>query len=95
MTRTECEEWVKSPFHPLKNLADATLQLFRDGDLPNIKTIRDGDIQDALNTINHVIDEPHYTKSIDVIFIAHYAAVSVSVFFLRRLLSYIFLCYSL
>lgn len=64
MTQTECEEWVKSPFHPLKNLADATLQLFRDGDLPNIKTIRDGDIQDTLNTINHVIDEPHYTKSI-------------------------------
>ena len=64
MTQTECEEWISSPFHPLKSLADATLQLFRDGDLPNIKTIREGDIQDTLNTINHIISDTHYTKSI-------------------------------
>lgn len=64
MTHEECDEWIMSPFYPLKNLADATLQLFRDGELPNIKTIREGDIQETLNAINSVIDDNRYAKSI-------------------------------
>lgn len=64
MSDALCEEWVEAPFYPLRNIADATLQLFRDGDLPNIKTIREGDIQDTLNSINRVIDNPDITKSI-------------------------------
>lgn len=64
MSDVECEEWVASPFHPLKNIAEATLQLFRDGDLPNIKSIREGDIKDTLNVINGVIDDPDISKSI-------------------------------
>lgn len=43
----QCEDWIESPFQPLKNMADATLQLFRDGDLPNIKSIREGEINDG------------------------------------------------
>ena len=40
MSEAACDEWVASPFHPLKNIAEATLQLFRDGDLTNIKNMR-------------------------------------------------------
>lgn len=64
MSDAECESWVEAPFHPLKNIAEATLQLFRDGDLPNIKSIREGDIRDTLNQINSVIDDPDSKKSI-------------------------------
>lgn len=59
-----CKEWISSPFHPLKNIAEATLQLFRDGDLPNIKTIREGDIKSTLDVINGIIDDRSITKSI-------------------------------
>jgi len=51
-----CKDWMDSPFVPLKSLADATLQLFKEGELPNIKTIREGDIKDALDTIDDIID---------------------------------------
>ncbi len=64
MSYDECEAWIASPFHPLKNLAEATLQLFRDGDLPNIKSIREGDIKDTLDGINRIIDNPDIEKSI-------------------------------
>mgnify|MGYP003414515230 FL=1 len=59
-----CDKWVKSPFHPLKNIAEATLQLFRDGNLPNIKTIREGDIEDTISKINNIIDDHNINKSI-------------------------------
>lgn len=64
MSDEECEKWVASPFHPLKNIAEATLQLFRDGDLPNIKSIREGDIKDTLTVINRIIDDHGISKSI-------------------------------
>lgn len=64
MSEDICNEWVTSPFHPLKNIAEATLQLFRDGDLPNIKSIREGDIKDALAYIYRVIDDPERQKNI-------------------------------
>lgn len=64
MSDEECQVWIDSPFHPLKNIAEATLQLFRDGDLPNIKSIREGDIKDTLTFINSVIDDPAIAKSI-------------------------------
>jgi len=64
MTDVDCDEWVASPFHPLKNIAEATLQLFRDGDLPNIKSIREGDIKETLDCINRVIDDVDRRKSI-------------------------------
>lgn len=68
MTMEERKEWVKSPFRPLKNLAEATLQLFKEGNLPNIKNIRDGDIQGTLNAINTVIFSKDLKKNI--IFVA-------------------------
>ncbi len=64
MTDEFCKEWIEAPFRPLKNIAEATLQLFRDGDLPNIKTIREGDIQDTLDVINKVINDQSITKGI-------------------------------
>ena len=64
MSEGICRKWVASPFHPLKNIADATLQLFRDGDLPNIKSIREGDIKDTLTYIYQVIDRPEHKKNI-------------------------------
>lgn len=64
MSEDICREWVASPFHPLKNIAEATLQLFRDGDLPNIKSIREGDIKDTLTYIYQVIDRPEHKKNI-------------------------------
>ena len=64
MSPQECFTWVNSPFHPLKNIADATLQLFQEGDLPNIKTIREGDIKNTLDAINAVIDDEAISKSI-------------------------------
>ncbi len=64
MSEDTCRKWVASPFHPLKNIADATLQLFRDGDLPNIKSIREGDIKDTLTYIYQVIDRPEHKKNI-------------------------------
>ena len=64
MSDKECEDWIASPFRPLKNIAEATLQLFRDGDLPNIKSIREGDIKDTLDVINGIIDNPDIEKSI-------------------------------
>ncbi len=64
MSDHACNEWVTSPFHPLKNIAEATLQLFRDGDLPNIKSIREGDIKDTLAYIYRVIDDPEHQKNI-------------------------------
>ncbi len=64
ITDAECKKWVASPFHPLKNIAEATLQLFREGDLPNIKSIREGDIKNTLAVINNVIDDQESQKSI-------------------------------
>lgn len=64
MTDAECEKWVASPFHPLKNLAEATLQLFRNGDLPNIKSIREGDIKSTLTVVNRIIDDRSSRKGI-------------------------------
>lgn len=64
MSAAACEAWVASPFHPLKNIAEATLQLFQYGDLPNIKNIREGDIKDTLAYIYHVIDAPEGQKNI-------------------------------
>lgn len=64
MSKIACDQWVASPFHPLKNIAEATLQLFRDGDLPNIKSIHEGDIKDTLDYIYHVIDNPDRQKNI-------------------------------
>jgi len=68
MTKEECLEWVNAPYHPLESLAESTLQLFRDGNLPNIKSIRDGDIQDTVNFINQKIEDKKLAKSI--IFVA-------------------------
>lgn len=45
LSEKECCTWIASPFYPLKNIAEATLQLFKSGDLPNIKTIREGGYQ--------------------------------------------------
>ena len=58
LSDSSCINWVNSPFVPLKNIAAATLQLFRDGELPNIKSIKNGDIQDTLTTIDNIIDLP-------------------------------------
>ncbi|WP_369596776.1 DNA/RNA helicase domain-containing protein [Acidaminococcus fermentans] len=64
MTEQEWYNWIASPFYPLKNIADATLQLFKEGDLPNVKTIREGDIKGTLDAINGIIKDPSITKSI-------------------------------
>jgi hypothetical protein len=64
ITNAECKNWVASPFHPLKNIAEATLQLFKEGDLPNIKSIREGDIKNTLAVINNIIDDQRSQKSI-------------------------------
>ncbi|MBS9782551.1 MAG: DUF2075 domain-containing protein, partial [Arcobacter sp.] len=55
-SRQFCQKWIDSPFVPLKNIADSTLQLFKNGDLPNIKSIKDGDIKYALEEINNIIN---------------------------------------
>lgn len=64
LTQADAIKWVDSPFYPLKNIAEATLQLFKYGTLPNIKTIRDGDIKHTLTGINQIIDNTNLTKSI-------------------------------
>jgi len=64
ITNAECKKWVASPFHPLKNIAEATLQLFKEGDLPNIKSIREGDIKNTLAVINNVIEDRRNQKCI-------------------------------
>ena len=64
MSEPACMAWIASPFHPLKNIADATLQLFRDGELPSIKSIREGDIKATLDYINCIIDSTEIKKSI-------------------------------
>ncbi|WP_370821884.1 DNA/RNA helicase domain-containing protein [Acidaminococcus massiliensis] len=64
LSEKECCTWIASPFYPLKNIAEATLQLFKSGDLPNIKTIREGDIKAILEAIDGVIADRSTQKSI-------------------------------
>lgn len=58
MDPKQFQTWLNSPFEPLKNIADATMQLFKTHKLPNIKTIKDGDIQECLDTIDEIIQNP-------------------------------------
>ena len=58
MDETTANRWYASIFEVLKNIADATAQLFLTGDLPNIKSIREGDIADSLAAVNEIIDKP-------------------------------------
>lgn len=56
MDRETANRWYNSIFEALKNIADATSQLFLTGDLPNIKSIREGDIADSIFAINDIIN---------------------------------------
>ena len=58
MDRETANRWYNSIFEVLKNIADATSQLFLTGDLPNIKSIREGDIADSIEAINEIINFP-------------------------------------
>lgn len=64
LSQAEAQKWVDAPFCPLKNIAEATLQLFQEGTLPNIKTVREGDIQDTLSFIHQIIANRTESKSI-------------------------------
>lgn len=64
LTEKECCAWIASPFYPLKNIADATLQLFQSGELPHIKTIREGEIKETLDAIDGVIADRTRQKNI-------------------------------
>lgn len=64
ISHKECIDWISSSFFPTKNIADATRQLFKYGDLPNIKTIQEGDIKETLDAINAVISNSSIEKSI-------------------------------
>lgn len=62
MAVEDCVSWVESPFFPLKSLADATVELFQTGGLPQIKNIKDGEIQATLDRIHQMIDDKHTKK---------------------------------
>lgn len=59
-------KWINSIFEPLKSVADATCQLFQTGELPNIKSIREGHIQDCLNAINEISNQKNQKSIIFV-----------------------------
>ena len=54
MSPQKAWEWLNSIYEPLPNIADATARLFQTGELPNIKSIREGHIQDCLRAINEI-----------------------------------------
>lgn len=56
MGAIDLEKWVNSPFHVLKNMIDTSYQLFTTGELPNIKSIKEGDIKENLDVLHHIID---------------------------------------
>lgn len=55
ITKNLTLDWIESEFNPLQNIAEATLNLFKYGELPNIKTIKEGDIKNTLDEINNII----------------------------------------
>lgn len=60
----ECDDWVRAPYQPLPMMTDNVKELFTTGELPNIKTIKEGDIQEALDKIDEIISNKQAHKKI-------------------------------
>ena len=48
-------DWLKSHYRPLPSIIDATLDLFKNGELPQIKNIEEGQIADTVNYLKRLI----------------------------------------
>ncbi len=57
MSMEEAMAWLHSPCDCLQHLIDAAVKLFENGELPQIKSIKDSDIQGTLDVIHQVIDQ--------------------------------------
>lgn len=52
----EAMAWLHSPCDCLQHLIDAAVKLFEEGELPQIKSIQDSDIQSTLDVIHQVVE---------------------------------------
>lgn len=68
MNNTEVQQWINSPFRPLKNIIEATNELFENGNIPTIRTVKKQEIDNCLNSVNKIISNNKNQKNI--IFIA-------------------------
>lgn len=61
---TELNAWLTSMYSPLPSIVTASKQLFDTGELPQIKRIKEGDIEDAMSVIREVVDSESLDKTI-------------------------------
>lgn len=60
----DLNEWLMSMYSPLPSIVVASKQLFDTGELPQIKRIKEGDIEDAMTVIREVVDSETLDKTI-------------------------------
>ena len=56
--------WLTSKYIPLPSIVSASKQLFDEGELPQIKRIKEGDIEDAMSVIKEVVNSEALDKTI-------------------------------
>ncbi|MBO0444247.1 DNA/RNA helicase domain-containing protein [Vagococcus fluvialis] len=61
---TDLNKWLMSMYNPLPSIVTASKQLFDTGELPQIKRIKEGDIEDAMSVIREVVDSEALDKTI-------------------------------
>ncbi|WBW98844.1 DNA/RNA helicase domain-containing protein [Oceanirhabdus sp. W0125-5] len=55
MSKEKVIDWCDSKYEPAPNVIDATLRLFKEGNLPYIKNIAEGDIEKAVKKVKSII----------------------------------------
>lgn len=88
------EAWIRSKYQPLPSIINATLQLFKDGELPYIKSIADGDIMASVKLVKKLINNnrvKHHKKRI--IFVTGVPGAGKTLVALKALYDYNRYCY--
>ncbi|WFD09738.1 DNA/RNA helicase domain-containing protein [Tepidibacter hydrothermalis] len=56
MAEKKVKEWLKSKYEPLPSVIEATLRLFKQGNLPYIKNIQEGELEETIKFIKRLIN---------------------------------------
>ncbi|MFC4321315.1 DNA/RNA helicase domain-containing protein [Litchfieldia salsa] len=88
-SRDEVKEWLHSPYQPLPTVTKATLDLFRYGHLPHIKSIEEGAINRTVNFIKkRIFLNETNSKRKEIIFVSGVPGAGKTLVALKTLYDY-------
>jgi DUF2075 family protein len=85
----EEDQWLASDYHPIPSMVEATLTLFQEGELPQIKSIQDSDIEQTVTYVKkRIFANQSKEKRKDILFVSGVPGAGKTLVALKTLYDY-------